>query len=56
MRIKNIDIHHHFLRVVVEVKDMDINNIKSKENPADIIMKNYSEADYVKHTKRIREG
>ena len=39
MRTKNIDIRHHFLRDVLEDKDMDINYIMREAKPADIIMK-----------------
>ena len=31
---KNIDIRHHFLRDVVEEKDIDIHYIRSEYNPA----------------------
>ena len=51
-----IDICHHFMRYMVEEKYMEIKYIRSKENPADIMTKNFSETDYVKHTKRITEG
>ena len=56
MRTKHIYIRHHFLRDMVEEKDMDIKYIRIEENPVDITTRNCSEADYVKHTKRITEG
>ena len=56
MRNKHIDIRHHCLSDMVEDKDMGIKYIVSEENPTDIMMKKYSEANYVKHTKRITEG
>ena len=56
MCAKHIDIRHHFLRDVKEVKDMVIKYIKSKEKYADIMTNNFSGDDYVKHTKRITEG
>ena len=56
MRTKHIDIRHHFLRDMVDDKDIDIKYIRIEENPADIMMKNCSEADYVKHMKRIKDG
>ena len=56
MRTKHIDIRHHFLKDVVEYKDMDIKYIGIKENPEYIMMNNCSEDYYVKHTKRIAEG
>ena len=36
-------------------KDIDIKYIGSEEIPADIIMRNTSEAEFVKHMKRITE-
>ena len=39
-----------------EEKDMDIEYISSKEDPAEIITKNYSEADHSKNVKGITEG
>ena len=56
MRTKHIDICHHFLREMVEDKDMDIKYIRSEENPAYIMTKNGSETYYDKHTKNIKEG
>ena len=55
MRTKNIDIRHHFLRDVLEDKDMDINYISSEEKPADSMTNNCSVSDYVKHMKGIVE-
>ena len=49
MRTNHIGIHHHFLRNVLEDKYIE-------EKPADIMMKTVSEADYIKHMKRIMEG
>ena len=56
MFTKHIDIHHHFLKDMLEDKDMNVTYIVLKENPADILMRNYPKADYVKHMKRILEG
>ena len=53
---KHIDICHHFLRYMVEVKDIDIQYIWSEENPADIMTKNTSEADFARHMRWITEG
>ena len=53
MRTKHIDILHHFLRGMIEDKDMDIKYIRIKENPADIMTKNFSESHCVKHKKSI---
>ena len=45
-----------FLKDIVEDKDIDIKYIWSEENPAYIMMRNTSEAYFVKHTKRIIDG
>ena len=37
---KHIDIRHRFLRYIVEDKNLDIQYIRSEENPAEIITKN----------------
>ena len=41
---------------MVEDKDSDIQYIWSEDNPADIMSKNTSEADFASHMKRITEG
>ena len=53
---KHIDISHHFLRDMVEERDIDIHYIRSEQNPSDIINKNTSEADFARHMRRITEG
>ena len=45
---RKIDICHHFLNDMVEYKDIDIQYIRSEDNPAEKITKNTSEADFVK--------
>ena len=52
---KHIDVRHCFLRYMVEEKDGDIKYIRSEENPADIMAKNTSEADFARHMRRITE-
>ena len=42
MRTKHIDICHHFLRDMVEDKDIDIKYIQREENPAYIMTDNNS--------------
>ena len=54
MRTNHIDIRHHFLRNMVEDKNMNIQYIRSKK-PANIMMKNFPEADYINHMKGITE-
>ena len=56
MHTKHIDICSHLMRYMVEGKDIDIRYICREENPSDIMTKNCSESDYVKHIKRIMEG
>ena len=52
---KHTDIHHHFLRYMVEEKDIDIHYSPSEDSPADIMTKNTSEADFARHMKSIIE-
>ena len=56
MRTKHTNIRHHFMRYMVEGKDMYINYIRSKVNHVEITTKNCSKANRVKYIKRIREG
>ena len=49
---KHMDICHHFMRDMVKDKEIDIWYIQSEENLDDIITKNCSEADFVKHMNR----
>ena len=56
MHTKHIDIFYQFLRDMVEDTGNNINYIRSEENLAYIMIKNCSEADLVKHMKRITEG
>ena len=53
---KHINIHHQFLKDMVEEKYVDIKYISREENPAVIMTNNCSEADHAKHAKRITEG
>ena len=53
---KHIDICHHFLWDMVEEKDMYVHYIQSEDNPADIMTKNTSEEDFLRHMKSITEG
>ena len=41
---------------MVEDKDIDVQYIRSEDNPADIMTKNTSETDFTRHMKRITEG
>ena len=52
----HIDISHHFLREMVEEKDIDIQYIRSEENPYDIMNNNTPEVNFARHIQRITEG
>ena len=56
IRTNQIDIFHHFLRVMVEEKDIDIQYIRSEDNPYDTMTKNTSEENLVRNMRRITEG
>ena len=53
---KHIDVCHNFLRDMVKEKDIDIQYIWSEDNPADIMTKNTSEANFARHMKRVQRG
>ena len=53
IRTKHINIRNHFLRDMMEDKDIDIQYILSEDNPVDIITNNTFEADFVRHMNRI---
>ena len=53
---KHIGICHHFLTYMVVDKDIDIQYIRSKDNPVDIITKKTLEAYFARHMKSITEG
>ena len=50
---KHMDICHHFLRDMVEDKDIDIQYIWSEDNPADIMTNNTSKSDFVRPMNNI---
>ena len=56
MHTNHIYIRRHFMRNMVEEKDMDVKYIRSQKQLTDIMTKRYSKYDYVKHTMRIKEG
>ena len=53
---EHINIRHNFLPYMAEDKDIDIQYIRRKNNPAEIMTKNTSEADFAKHMKTITQG
>ena len=55
MRTKHTDIRHYSVRGAVKEKDTDINYIRSKENPAKIMMNNCSESGHANHAKILQK-
>ena len=53
MHTKNIGICGHSLKYMVGDKYIDVKYIRIEENPAYIMTNNCSEADFMKHMKRI---
>jgi hypothetical protein len=47
---KHIDIRYHYIRELLEKKQVDLNFINGSENPADILMKNLERVKF--HTFR----
>ena len=56
IRTKKIDIHHNFLRVIVEDNDIDVQFIRSEDNPAHIMTNNTPEADFVNAHEEDHRG
>ena len=56
MCTKHTNIHHRFLRNMLEESYTDIKYIRSEENAVDVMTNNCSEADHIKYVKRITEG
>ena len=56
IRKNHIYICHHFLRDMMEDKDVDIQYIRSEEKPADIITKKTLEEYFASHMRKITEG
>ena len=52
----HIDIRHHCLQGMVEEKYIDIQYIRSEENPDDGMTQNTSKAGSERHIRRIAEG
>ena len=53
LHTKHIDISHHFLRDMVENKDINIQYILIEDNPAEIMTKKNPGVNFVNHMKRI---
>ena len=56
MHTKHINICHHFMRDMAEDKDIDIQYIRSEDNPSDIMTRNTPKAYFVKHMNTTTEG
>ena len=56
LRTKDIDICRYFLRNMVEDKYIDIQYIRSEDNPTYIMTKNTLVEDFSIHMKRVLEG
>ena len=55
-RTKHIDNRHHFMRDIWEERKMDVEQIRSKDNKADICTKNVDGATHERHRENICEG
>ena len=53
---KNIEIRHYSIQGMVKYKDIDIQYIRNEDNPAEIMEKNTSEADFARHINSTTEG
>ena len=54
-RTKHIDVRHYFIRYLIEDKKIEVRNVKSENNLADILTKNLREEIFEKHMKTINE-
>lgn len=50
---KHIDVRHHFLRELVEEKELEIIHVESKYQHADILTKVLPEKDFVLHRNYV---
>ena len=55
-RTKHIDIKWHHVRDMIQDGDLVVMYVRSKDNPADIMMKNTKKALYIKHVMAMKEG
>ena len=55
-RTKHIDIKWHHVRHMIKDGDLDVQYVRSDDNPSDIMTKNSKEVLYVKHAASIKKG
>ena len=54
-RTRHIDVRYHFVRNYVEEGILKFVFVQSKENDADMFMKNMGEQDFIKHSEKFME-
>jgi hypothetical protein len=52
-RSKHIQIHHHWIRDLVQEKTLDINYCSDAEQTADVLMKPLPKPKHIKHTAEM---
>jgi hypothetical protein len=55
-RTKHINFHTRFITNLVESKQIEMEHVRSEDNPADTASKNCKEATHVKHAHNIYNG
>ena len=55
-RTKHIDIKWHHVRDMIKDGDLDVQYVRSDDNPSDIMTKNSKEVLYVKHVASMKNG
>ena len=53
MRMKHIDVHHHFLQELVDCRVIKLKFVRSEENVSDIFTKNLAGPLFQKHAKTL---
>ena len=51
--IKHIDLHYHFIRDVVRLKQVELFFIEGAENPADMFTKNLGRVKFLKFREQL---
>ena len=55
-RTKHVDTRHHFLRQMVSKRDLDTQYVRTELNTSDVLTKNLSEKDHLRHSATLRNG
>ena len=55
-RTKHIDIKWHHVRDMIKDSDLDVQYVRSDDNPAGLMMKNSKEVLYVKQSASMKNG